>query len=161
MSCLINQDIENCLFILNDIQKFYIGDYSSSIEVNYDSTDERIIDISTDINWEQIVFNTISIQTEYDRIDKTFSTLIKIEIDEIENELSLYIVNGKKYVILFIDKNGNCFADGVLPNDNSYKINNIQTEISLEKNLLSFELSKLSNVNIKQIDNNYFIFNNL
>jgi hypothetical protein len=154
MGCFINQDIQNCLYILNDIEKFYIADYSSLIEVNYDSDNEIIIDIFSNINWQRIYFDSVSVQ-------KLYSTAIKMQISELENELELFQSNGKRFVILFIDYNGNCFADGVLPYDNGYIIQNINSEISETNNFLTFELNKTSSVNIKQIDNNYFTFNNL
>jgi|LakMenEpi03Aug12_release.lakeMendotaPanAssembly.Ray.scaffolds.fasta_scaffold03657_18 hypothetical protein len=161
MGCFINQDIQNCLYILNDIEKFYIADYSSLIEVNYDSDNEIIIDIFSNINWQRIYFDSVSVQTDYNRVEKLYSTAIKMQISELENELELFQSNGKRFVILFIDYNGNCFADGVLPYDNGYIIQNINSEISETNNFLTFELNKTSSVNIKQIDNNYFTFNNL
>jgi hypothetical protein len=143
MSCFINQDIENCIFILNEVSKFYIADYTSSIEVNHDIETDKIVDIYTNLNWIDINFNTITIQTDYSIVDELYST------------------ERRKFFILFIDKNDNCWVDGVMPHDNQYRFANINFEISNENNNLSFDLIKTSPYNIKQIDNNYFTFNNL
>jgi len=161
MSCYINQDIQNCLYILNEVSKFYIADYTSSIEVNHDSDTDKIIDIYTDLDWIEIDFNSISIQTDYSITNELYSTAIGIITSEITNELTIYLNERRKFFILFIDKNNNCWVDGVMPHDNQYKFSNINFEISNENNNLSFDLIKTSPYNIKQIDNNYFTFNNL
>jgi hypothetical protein len=161
MSCYINQDIQNCLYILNEVSKFYIADYTSSIEVNHDSDTDKIIDIYTDLDWIEIDFNSISIQTDYSITNELYSTAVGITISEISNELTIYLNERRKFFILFIDKNDNCWVDGVMSHDNQYRFNNINFEISNENNNLSFDLIKTSPYNIKQIDNNYFTFNNL
>jgi len=161
MSCFINQDIENCIFILNEVSKFYIADYTSSIEVNHDIETDKIVDIYTNLNWINIKFNSITIQTDYSIVDELYSTAVKITISEISNELTLYLNERRKFFILFIDKNDNCWVDGVMPHDNQYRFANINFEISNDNNNLSFDLIKTSPYNIKQIDNNYFTFNNL
>jgi hypothetical protein len=84
-----------------------------------------------------------------------------MSISEISNELTLYFNERRKFFILFIDKNDNCWVDAVMPHDNQYRFANINFEISNENNNLSFDLIKTSPYNIKQIDNNYFTFNNL
>ena len=161
MSCFINQDIENCIYILNEVKKFYIADYTSSIEVNHDSDTDKIIDIYTNLNWIEIDFNTITIQTDYSVTDEVYSTAVRINISEISNELTIYLNERKKFFILFIDKNDNCWVDGVIPHDNQYRFDNLNFEISNENNNLSFDLIKSSPYDIKQLDNNYFTFNNL
>jgi hypothetical protein len=161
MSCFINQDIENCIFILNEVSKFYIADYTSSIEVNHDIDTDKIVDIYTNLNWINIKFNTITIQTDYSIVDELYSTAVKMSISEISNELTLYFNERRKFFILFIDKNDNCWVDAVMPHDNQYRFSNINFEISNDNNNLSFDLIKTSPYNIKQIDNNYFTFNNL
>lgn len=159
MSCFINQDIQNCIFILNEVSKFYIADYTSSIEVNHDFETDKIIDIYTNLNWINIKFNSITIQTDYSIVDELYSTAVKMSISEISNELTLYLNERRKFFILFIDKNDNCWVDGVMAHDNQYRFANINFEISNENNNLSFDLIKTSPYNIKQIDNNYFTFN--
>lgn len=161
MSCYINQDIENCLFILNEVSKFYIADYTSSIEVNYDSDTDEIIDIYTDLNWIEIDYNSITIQTDYSITDELYSTAIKLTISEISNELTLYLNERRKFFILFIDKNNNCWIDGVMPHDNQYRFSNINFEISNEQNQLAFDLIKTSPYDIKKISNQYFTYNEL
>lgn len=161
MSCFINQDIENCIYILNEVKKFYIADYTSSIEVNHDSDTDKIIDIYTNLNWIEIDFNTITIQTDYSVTDEVYSTAVRINISEISNELTIYLNERRKFFILFIDKNDNCWVDGVMPHDNQYRFDNLNFEISNENNNLSFDLIKSSPYDIKQLDNNYFTFNNL
>ena len=161
MSCYFNSDIENCLFILNEIDKFYIADYNPSVDVNYNIDLDKIIDIYTDLNWVDIDFNSISIQTDYSVVDELYSTAVKITLSELSNLLQLYLNQNKRLFILFIDKNGNAFIDGVMPHDNQYKFQNINVEISNDNNVLSFDLVKSSPYDIKQIDSNYFIFNNL
>lgn len=161
MSCFINQDIENCLFILNEIDKFYIAEYQSNIESNYNSNTDEIIDIFTNINWIQIDFNTITIQTDYLTLDELYSTAIKIQVSEIENELTLFLNQKKKFIILYIDKNSNCWVDGILKNDNGYRFANINFEIANDINQLSFDLIKTSPYDIKKISNLYFTFNDL
>ena len=161
MSCFINQDIENCIYILNEVKKFYIADYTSSIEVNHDSDTDKIIDIYTNLNWIEIDFNTITIQTDYSVTDEVYSTAVRINISEISNELTIYLNERRKFFILFIDKNDNCWVDGVMPHDNQYRFDNLNFEISNENNNLSFDLIKSSPYDIKQLDSNYFTFNNL
>jgi hypothetical protein len=161
MSCSINQDIENCLFILNEVSKFYIADYTSSIEVNYDSDTDEIIDIYTDLNWIEIDFNSITIQTDYSITDELYSTAIKLTISEISNELTLYLNERRKFFILFIDKNNNCWVDAVMPHDNQYRFANINFEISNEQNQLAFDLIKTSPYDIKKISNQYFTYNDI
>jgi hypothetical protein len=161
MSCFINQDIENCIYIVNEVSKFYIADYTSSIEVNYDSESDEIIDIYTDLNWIEIDFNSITIQTDYSITDELYSTSIKLTISEISNELTLYLNERRKFFILFIDKNGNCWVDGVMSHDNQYRFANINFEISNEQNQLSFDLIKTSPYDIKKISNNYFTYNDI
>lgn len=160
MECYINQDISNCEFVLADINKLFVAPFST-IEVNYDTDSEKIIDIYTEVNWQQLEFETLSIQTEHFATSDSYSTSIKVSLSEMTNELSLYIAEGKRFIILFIDKNQNCFCDGVLPNDNGYILENITSEISESSNTITFELNKISNYNIKEIDSNYFLFNNL
>lgn len=160
MQCYINSDIINCLYIIDDISKFYVAEFKS-VDVNYDSGQEKIIDIFTDINWQQILFDSISIQTDHSVNSDSYTTTIKLSISELTNEVNLYTAEGKKFLILFVDKNNKCFCDGVLSNDNGYSLQNIQTEISNDNNIINFEFNKTSNNNIKEIDENYFNFNNI
>jgi len=158
MNCYLSDNIENCLYILNDIHKFYIADYKN-IEVNYDTEQEKILDIFTDLDWLEIKFNTISIQTDYNKSNKVYNTAIKITIDSLTNEINFYNYSSKKFVVLFIDKNDNVFADGVIENDNQYNLINVIGTFDNDNNNISFDLVKESYFNIKQIDNNYYNFN--
>jgi hypothetical protein len=161
MSCYINEGIENCLFIVNQIKRIYIANYKPSIQINYNSDFDEIIDIYTDLDWFEIDFNTITIQTDYSLEEELYSTAIKITISEISNELTLYLNERRRFFVLYIDKNDNAWIDGVMPHDNQYKFTNINFEISNEQNQLSFDLTKASPYDIKQISNQYITYNNL
>jgi hypothetical protein len=161
MGCKINNDIINCLYITNEISKFYIGAYTPSISVSYDPETDKIKDMYTPFHWIEIKYTSISIQTDYSNQDKLYSTACKLTINELPNLLELYMNQKRKLFILFLDKNGNAWVDGVIRNDNKYNFANIAAEISNDNNLLSFDLIKTSPYDIKQIDNNYFTFNNL
>jgi hypothetical protein len=161
MSCFINQDIENCIYILNEIDVFYITEYQSDIEINFNQSTNEVIDIFTNLIWQNINVDTITIQTDYLVNEKLYSTAIRITISDITNELTLFLNEKKKFIIIYRDKNNNCWVDSVIPYDNGYNLRNINFEISNEQNTLTFDLIKTSSVDIKKISNNYFNFNNL
>jgi hypothetical protein len=154
MECYINNNIGVCQYIINDILKFYISDFKE-VEINYDSDIDKVIDIFTDIEWKEIKFNTITILT--DEQGKIYSTNIKINISEINNEINFYNpVN--KLMILFIDSNQNAWVDSVLLSDNGYTFDNIVGNLGVDNNSIDFELNKSSIYNIKQIENKYLEF---
>ena len=88
MSCIINQNIQNCNYILDGINKLYI---SSVKNVEYSFEDNEFIDIFTEMNWFEIEFNAIEFNTEYQ--NKIYSTTITVQINNINNEINVSIIN--------------------------------------------------------------------
>jgi hypothetical protein len=153
MSCIINQNIQNCNYILDGINKLYI---SSVKNVEYSFEDNEFIDIFTEMNWFEIEFNAIEFNTEYQ--NKIYSTTITVQINNINNEINFFENN--KYNILLVDSNKQNYVDGILNGDNQYTITNITTVLDDNNtNSISFDLVKSSIFDIKKINENYYTFN--
>lgn len=161
MSCYINQNIETCFYILNEVKKFYIAEFSSLFDINYILDDDEIIDIFPYFNWVELKFTQISIQTDYLLENNLYSTSVRIGTDNITNETQLFLNQRKKFLILFIDKNNNAWIDGVLKHDNQYKLSNISYDINNDTNQLNFDLIKTSPYELTKISNNYIKHYNL
>lgn len=158
MTCTLQQDFYNCSVILDDIEKFYFASYKP-VEINYNESTNLITDIFTDINWIPLDFSSMSIQT--DKTEDLYTTAIKITITEVTDELNLFVANKKRFMILFIDNNGNVFVDSVIAGDNSYFISDIKTELGDDISAIGFQLNKTSKYNIKQLDSMYIDFNQI
>lgn len=156
MSCYIDYS-SSCQYIVNDVYKFYISEYRD-VEVNYDSETDIILDIF-DVNWTEVEFKTLTFTSSYDVSTKLYNSSVRISIDDIKNESIFF--NTKKFFILFIDNNDNIFVDGVMSNDNGYVIENIVSNFDDETSQITFEMNKSSIYSIKQIDYNYYRYDNI
>jgi hypothetical protein len=147
MSCNISS-LNDCDFLLNDINRIWISKYSI-LDYSFDEINNIVIDIYTDIDWQEIKFNTIIVTSEYNKI---YSTLFKIEIDDIKNEINF--IEKNDLIVLFEDKNRNFFICF-----DKFKITDVVSNLDNTLNKISFSLKSDNNNGIKQIDSNYYTFN--